>query len=88
VKVIKYLFLDDEESQNWPSLRVLRKTRRKTKFNPQKQRSKYICIPRNVKEAGNHFIWEYAEGHNVNVPTSIGFLHHYRVSFLTSKDTD
>ena len=72
-------FPDDEESRNWPALRILRKTRRKEKFNPQKQRSKYICVPRNVKEAGNHFIWEYSEGVNVNVPTSIGFLHHYRV---------
>ncbi len=27
-------------------LRTLTKTRRKAKFNPQKQRSKYICIPR------------------------------------------
>ena len=58
---------------------MLRKTRRKTKFNPQKQRSKYICIPRQVKEAGNHFIWEYQQGSNLNVPTSVGFLHHYRV---------
>lgn len=72
-------FPDDDESKNGPALRVLRKTRRKSKFNPQKQRSKYICIPRNVKEAGNHFIWEFARGSNLNVPTSHGFLHHYRV---------
>jgi hypothetical protein len=72
-------FPDDQESQNGPALRVLRKTRRKSKFNPQKQRSKYICIPRNVKEAGNHFIWEFARGYNLNVPTSYGYLHHYRV---------
>jgi hypothetical protein len=58
---------------------VLRKTRRKTKFNPQKQRSKYICIPRQVKEAGNHFIWEFQQGNNLNVPTNVGVLHHYRV---------
>lgn len=58
---------------------MLRKTRRKTKFNPQKQRSKYICIPRQVKEAGNHFIWEFQQGNNLNVPTNVGFLHHYRV---------
>ena len=60
-------------------LRVLRKTRRKTKFNPQKQRSKYICVPRYVKEAGNHFIWEFQQGNNLNVPTNVGFIHHYRV---------
>jgi len=60
-------------------MRVLRKTRRKSKFNPQKQRSKYICVPRNVKEAGNHFIWEFGRGSNLNVPTKYGYLHHYRV---------
>ena len=43
------------------------------------QRSKYICIPRNVREAGNHFIWDFQEGFSLNVPTSVGFLHHYRV---------
>jgi len=61
------------------ALRVLRKTRRKSKVNPQKQRSKYICVPRNVKEAGNHFVWEFSRGNNVNVPTEVGLLHHYRV---------
>jgi hypothetical protein len=43
------------------------------------QRSKYICVPRNVREAGNHFIWEFVDGFSLNVPTSVGFLHHYRV---------
>ena len=54
-------FPDDEESRldQLLRLRVMSKTRRRTKFNPQKQRSKYICVPRNVNEAGNHFIWEY-----------------------------
>ncbi len=36
-------------------------------------------MPRNVREAGNHFIWEFADGVNLNVPTTEGFLHHYRV---------
>ena len=70
-------FPDDIEAKY--GLRVLQKTRRKSKFNPQKQRSKYICIPRNVKEAGNHFIWEFFRGSNLNVPTKYGYLHHYRV---------
>ena len=70
-------FPDDTEAEY--GLRVLRKTRRKSKFNPQKQRSKYICVPRNVKEAGNHFIWEFFRGSNLNVPTKFGYLHHYRV---------
>ena len=74
-----YLQFGDDDEAGTSDLRVLRKTRRKSKFNPQKQRSKYICIPRNVKEAGNHFIWEFVEGYNLNVPTSVGFLHHYRV---------
>ena len=70
-------FADDSEAES--EMRVLRKTRRKSKFNPQKQRSKYICVPRNVKEAGNHFIWEFSRGSNLNVPTKYGYLHHYRV---------
>lgn len=70
-------FADDQEAGS--PMRVLRKTRRKSKFNPQKQRSKYICVPRNVKEAGNHFIWEFGRGSNLNVPTKYGYLHHYRV---------
>ncbi len=52
-------------------LRTLTKTRRKSKFNPPKQRSKYVCVPRRVREAGNHFVWEFAEGFNVNVPPSV-----------------
>ena len=79
-------FSDDPESANFPPLRVLRKTKRKSKFNPQKQRSKYICVPRRVKEAGNHFIWEFSSGHNLNVPTDIGFLHHYRVCEFGGSD--
>ena len=70
-------FPDDIEESS--SLRILRKTRKKSKFNPQKQRSKYICVPQNVKEAGNHFIWEFSRGSNLNVPTKFGYLHHYRV---------
>jgi len=73
-----YLQFPDDRDSNSP-LRLLRKTRRKSKFNPQKQRSKYICVPRNVKEAGNHFIWEFSKGSNLNVPTKYGYLHHYRV---------
>ena len=60
-------------------LRSLTKTRRKSKLNPQKQRSKYVCVPRRVREAGNHFIWEFVDGYNLNVPPSAGLLHHYRV---------
>ena len=70
-------FPDDLE--NGSGLRVLRKTRRKSTFNPQRQRSKYICIPRNVKEVGNHFIWEFHHGSSFNVPTKYGYMHHYRV---------
>ena len=79
------LFTDDDESittsekdQNNIPLRVLLKTRRRTKFNPHGERSKYICIPRNVKEAGTHMVYEYQVGSSLNVPTDIGFSHHYR----------
>ena len=113
-----YLQFPDDSGESKSAPRALRKTRRKAKFNPQKQvrvlclrilwgvariseapspfsqhleagyplvvtfifqRSKYICIPRNVREAGNHFIWDFQEGFSLNVPTSVGFLHHYRV---------
>ena len=70
---------DDPTVKTSLALRTLQKTRRKQKFHPQKQRSKYICIPYFVKEAGNHFIWEFHHGRTLNVPTNIGFLHHYRV---------
>lgn len=70
---------DDTTVSLSPPLRTLQKTRRRKKFHPQKQRSKYICIPYFVKEAGNHFIWEFYHGRTTNVPTHIGFLHHYRV---------
>ena len=120
-----YLQFPDDLKESNSAPRALKKTRRKAKFNPQKQvrfvcascllgrshltifkasrrniilnnryvltshaaptstfmfqRSKYICIPRNVREAGNHFIWDFQEGFSLNVPTSVGFLHHYRV---------
>lgn len=57
-----------------------RKTRRRTKLHPQKQRSKYLCRPEAVVEAGNHFVWEFVPGRGaLNVPADAGILHHYRV---------
>ena len=35
-----------------PSLTALTKTRRRHKLHPPKQRSKYICVPSDVKEVG------------------------------------
>ena len=70
---------NDPSVQMSPKLRTLLKTRRRQKFHPQKQRSKYICIPHFVKEVGNHFVWEFHHGRTLNVPTNIGFLHHYRI---------
>ncbi|XP_034193188.2 uncharacterized protein LOC117610200 isoform X1 [Osmia lignaria lignaria] len=59
---------------------TLRKTRRRTKLHPHKQRSKYVCKPQNVVEAGNHFVWEFIPGHGtLNVPSDAAILHHYRV---------
>lgn len=75
-----YLQWPDQNTEAYtPPLRTLVKTRRKQKLHPPKQRSKYICLPYLVKEAGNHFVWEFLKGKTVNVPTFIGFLHHYRV---------
>ena len=67
-----------EKDPQYIPLRLLRKTRRRRKFNPHGERSKYICIPRQVKEAGTHLIYEYLVGSALNVPTNIGFSHHYR----------
>lgn len=59
---------------------TLRKTRRRTKLHPHKQRSKYVCKPQDVVEAGNHFVWEFIPGHGtLNVPSDAAILHHYRV---------
>lgn len=59
---------------------TLKKTRRRTKLHPHKQRSKYVCKPQNVVEAGNHFVWEFIPGHGtLNVPSDAAILHHYRV---------
>uniref|UniRef100_A0ABD2XMA2 Glycosyltransferase family 92 protein n=1 Tax=Trichogramma kaykai TaxID=54128 RepID=A0ABD2XMA2_9HYME len=59
---------------------TLRKTRRRSKLHPHKQRSKYVCRPRDVVETGNHFVWEFVPGHTtVNVPADAAILHHYRV---------
>ncbi|XP_060811054.1 beta-1,4-galactosyltransferase galt-1 isoform X2 [Bombus pascuorum] len=59
---------------------TLKKTRRRTKLHPHKQRSKYICKPQDIVEAGNHFVWEFIPGHGtLNVPSDAAILHHYRV---------
>lgn len=53
---------------------------RRAKLHPQKQRSKYICKPEAVVEAGNHFVWEFCPGKgSLNVPSDAAILHHYRV---------
>ena len=77
----KYLMPDDK------SLIPLRKTRRKSKFHPHKQRSKCIINPRNVIEMGNHFVWEFISGKSmINVSPSLGFLHHYRICEFGGND--
>lgn len=59
---------------------TLKKTRRKSKLHPHKQRSKYVCKPQGVVEAGNHFVWEFITGHGtLNMPLDAAILHHYRV---------
>ncbi|XP_013107837.2 uncharacterized protein LOC106087360 isoform X1 [Stomoxys calcitrans] len=64
-----------------------RKTRRRFKLHPQKQRSKYICRPEAVVEAGNHFVWEYAPGKgSLNVPPTDAILQHYRVCEFGGND--
>lgn len=66
---------------------TLRKTRRRSKLHPHKQRSKYLCRPEFVVEAGNHFIWEFVPGHGtLNVPPDAAILHHYRVCEFGGND--
>lgn len=77
-----FFYLQWPDSRDFPSsphLNALSKTRRREKLHPPKQRSKYICIPGAVKEAGNHFIWEFHHGKTLNVPPAYALLHHYRV---------
>lgn len=81
-----YLYWDDDEAVydfNDPvaaAMVTLKKTRMKSKLHPHKQRSKYICRPEVVVEAGNHFVWEFLPGHyTLNVNPHAGFLHHYRI---------
>lgn len=88
-------FPDDEQIYNPDStqnrqfkkaLITQKKTRRRTKLHPQKQRSKYICKPEAVVEAGNHFVWEFSPGKgSLNVPADSAILHHYRVSYWNYK---
>ncbi|XP_017835219.2 uncharacterized protein LOC108594527 [Drosophila busckii] len=69
------------------SLVTQRKTRRRYKLHPQKQRSKYICKPEAVVEAGNHFVWEFAPGKgSLNVPPKDAMLQHYRVCEFGGND--
>ncbi|CAL4137470.1 unnamed protein product [Meganyctiphanes norvegica] len=71
---------DDPSSASLPPLVTLRKTRRRQRFHPHKQRSKYIAVTPYVVEAGNHFVWEFLPGKGtLNVPNDVAFLHHYRV---------
>ena len=94
---IGYFFVTDDGNSLIPKsideqlstqLRVLRNIRRTTKFNSLGDRSKYICIPQKVTEAGQHYIWEYHKGIPMHVATNIGFLHHYRsgCEFMATND--
>ncbi|KAK6642822.1 hypothetical protein RUM43_004324 [Polyplax serrata] len=66
---------------------TMRKTKRKSKLHPHKQRSKYICRPEYVIEAGNHFVWEFLPGHGtINVPADSAILHHYRICEFGGND--
>lgn len=72
--------LDEGRSDVARALLTQRKTQRRKKLHPQKQRSKYICRPDAVIEAGNHFVWEFVPGRGgtLNVNADVGILHHYR----------
>ena len=92
------IFSDDDETYNasiendrFGDMIILRKTKRMHKFYPPALRSKYLAISNQVVQAGNHYIHEFQQGREVNVPTSVGFLHHYRASCAdntTKKDSE
>ena len=92
------LFSDDDETYNasvendrFGDMIILRKTKRMHKFYPPALRSKYLAISNQVVQAGNHYIHEFQQGREVNVPTTVGFLHHYRASCAdntTKKDSE
>lgn len=79
-------WVDDELSpfkrnQTDANIIILRKTYRKSYVHPHPYRTKYICNPRQVIEAGNHEVSEFLyEGTDATViaPTEIALLHHYR----------
>lgn len=83
---------DDESFLNQShKLLVLRKTNRKDLIYPHGTRSKFICDPRRVVEAGNHFIWEYvndATDKALNVSPRVALLHHYRKCSTARKYCD
>ncbi|XP_076366151.1 uncharacterized protein LOC143255023 [Tachypleus tridentatus] len=78
----------DPKSKSLPlPLVTLERTTRKLKFHPHKQRSKCIMLPERVVEMGNHFVWEFLPGRAmVNIPSDIGFLHHYRICEFGGND--
>ena len=92
------IFSDDDETYNasvendrFGDMIILRKTKRMHKFYPPALRSKYLAISNQVVQAGNHYIHEFQQGREVNVPTSVGFLHHYRATCAdntTKKDSE
>lgn len=60
--------------------------RRRQKLHPQKQRSKYICKPEAVIEAGNHFVWEFCPGRgSLNVPANSAILHREYIKTMESR---
>ncbi|SPP85765.1 Hypothetical predicted protein [Drosophila guanche] len=78
---------DEQQANVRASLVTQRKTRRRYKLHPQKQRSKYICKPDSVVEAGNHFVWEFSPGKvSLNVPPKEAILQHYRVCEFGGND--
>lgn len=83
-------FPDDNASAKDPLERALltqRKTQRRKKLHPQKQRSKYIAKPEAVIEAGNHFVWEFMVGKgHLNVRADVAILHHYRICEFGGND--
>ena len=76
------------EHEGLNQINVLLKTRHRSRISPHGVRSKYVCIPNKVIQAGNHILNEVGQGEEVNVPPRIGLLHHYREKCVLSKEQD
>jgi Glycosyltransferase family 92 len=76
-----YLQWPDDPGAKKSQLITVAKTRRVIDLDLPGVRSKYICKPEEVVEAGNHYLWEARTSQMKQVPINpdTGLSHHYRI---------